>query len=91
MILTWVGVGMGFFELSDDLKNRSKILPVAIFFYYQLSHRVRREDLNPRYRALIYPVYLVMSTEFFLKQQGLAQFMAFASSHQILSFIIKIS
>lgn len=65
-------------HMDEDLAFRFKIMPFVGAIFYILSNRIQRQDINPRYRTLAYPLYLVISTEFNLRQESLSQMMAFA-------------
>lgn len=78
-------------EMDEDLLQRFKFTPILGFLGYLLSKRIRHNDIHPRYRVIVFPFYLVASTEMLLKTQYLTQLMVFSLSQQFMGLIMKVS
>lgn len=84
-------VTLGLLEMDEDLAIRFKMLPILGVVLNMVSRTLQKEDINPRYRVLAYPIFLILSNEMVLRMQNLSQMLVVGISHNALNFILKIS
>lgn len=86
-VVTFAGV----LKADEDMTLRFKVIPALAFIFYYLSKRLQKLDTNPRYRALAYPVFVVITVEIVLVNKGLSQIIGIGLYYHMLSVIMKIS